>query len=157
MSRSRPAAMAVVLMSCGTPAPRASEDSRVAVARSIDSATRAFEAAQRSRDVDGILAHLSPDFYMYVDGQRMDYESVVSGIRNSFSAAQHVEPGFQDIKVIVQGAEAGVSSFSFRDSVVMADGTLQRNRGATTLVWARSGSSWVIRYAHADHRPVTDP
>jgi hypothetical protein len=139
------------LIGCHPDAAPLSNARRQAIATSIDSATRAFEAVQRSLDPDAAIGHLAPEFYMYADGRRLGYDSVVTSIRRSFHAARQLEPGFRNIEVIVQGPYAALASFEFRDSMVDTVGTLHRFRGATTLAWARRGSDWLIVYADADH------
>jgi ketosteroid isomerase-like protein len=121
---------------------------------SVDSATRAFESAQRARDPARVVAHLSPDFYMHVDGQRLGRDAVVQNIQRDLAAAHQVEPGFQNIEVIVLSAQTAVASFRYHDTVVGAHNVQRRFRGATTLVWARAyrGAAWLIVYAHADHQ-----
>jgi hypothetical protein len=127
------------------------EDQRRAVIASVDSATRAFERAQRARDPERVVAHLAPDFYMYADGRRLDHGSVVGNIRRDFAAVRHVEPGFYDLEVAAQAPTAAVASFRFRDSIVGIDGAVRRSHGTTTLAWARRGADWLIVYAVADH------
>jgi hypothetical protein len=129
------------------------EDQRRAVIASVDSATRAFEQAQRARAAERVVAHLAADFYMYADGRRLDYASVVGNIRRDFAAVRHVEPGFHDLEVAVQAPGAAVASFRFRDSIVGIDGAVRRAHGTTTLAWARRGADWLIMYAVAEHEP----
>lgn len=144
---------AVLVTGCQTTA-SLSGARRQAIATSIDSATRAFEAAERARDPERVLAHLAPEFYMYVDGVRTDYDAVVAGIRSTIGTFAHFEPGFADLEVLVLGRSAGVASFTFRDSIVTETGDLLLATGPTTLVWERRGVDWLITYADADHYPV---
>jgi ketosteroid isomerase-like protein len=133
------------------------EPERGAITTSVDSATAAFAAAQRARDSQRAIAHLAPDFYMYVDGRRSGYDSVVAGMRRTFGTLRHLEPGFADVQVKVLGRDAAVVSLTFRDSMVTVDGREMGFRGATTLVWERRGADWLITYADADHHPVESP
>jgi ketosteroid isomerase-like protein len=128
-----------------------SDAERREVEASVDSATRAFEDAERARDPERAIAHLAPEFYMYVDGVRSGYDSVVAGIRRALGTLQRFEPGFEDIEVVVLGRDAAVSTFTFHDAITTADGETQRFRGPTTLVWERRGANWLIVYADADH------
>jgi ketosteroid isomerase-like protein len=132
------------------------EAERQAVAASVDSATRAFEDAERMRDPERAIAHLAPEFYMYVDGVRSGYDSVVAGIRRTLGTLQKFEPGFEDIEVMVLGRDAAVSTFTFHDVITTAEGDTQRFRGPTTLVWERRGTDWLIIYADADHYPDSE-
>jgi ketosteroid isomerase-like protein len=140
------------LTACQGSALSPEQQSRLVVA-SVDSATRAFESAERARDPARVIAHLSSDFYMHVDGQRLGRAEVAGNIQRDLGAARQVEPGFQKIEVIVQGPQTAVAAFRYHDAVTGADGTVRRFRGATTLVWARRGQDWLIVYAHADHQP----
>ena len=133
------------------------ERERQSIAASVDSATRAFAEAQRARDPERAIAHLAPDFYMYNDGRRAGYDSVVAGIRRSFGTFRYLEPGFADVQVRVLGPDAALVSLTFRDSLVTIDGRQMGFRGATTLVWERRGGRWLISYADADHYPLAAP
>lgn len=124
---------------------------RAAIAASVDSATRAFEEAERARDAERVVAHLAPEFYMYNDGVRADYASAVASIRRSLGSFRHFEPGFENLEVRVLGSHGAVVSFTFQDSIIDNTGQLLRFRGPTTLVWERRGSDWLITYADADH------
>ncbi len=136
---------------CGSGDRTLGDAERRAVAASVDSATRAFEAAERALDAERVIAHLQSDFYMYVDGARSGYDSVVASIRRGLPTFRHFEPGFDNVEVIVLGLDAAVASFTFHDSIVTASGETQRFRGPTTLVWQRRGAHWRITYADADH------
>ncbi len=130
---------------------------RRSIAASIDSATRAFEAAERTRDPERVIAHLAPDFYMYMDGVRADYSSTTAQIRGTLGTFQYLEPGFADIEVTVLGRDGAMASLTFQDSMVDASGATLQFRGATTLVWERRGTDWLITYADADHYPAAIP
>jgi len=130
---------------------------RAAVEHSVDSATRSFEAAERARDGERLVAHLAPDFHMYNDGVRVGYDSTVAMIRGTMETLQSFEPGFADTEVMVLGPDAGAVSFTFHDVVVTAENDTLRAQGPTTLVWVRRGTDWLIRYADADHYPAALP
>lgn len=127
---------------------------RAAVVAAVDSAVRAFEAAERARDVERTISHLAPDFYMYTDGVRTSYDSVVASIRNSMPTFDHFEPGFASVEVVALGPNAALTSMTFHDSIVTTSGELLRFTGPTTLVWERREGDWLIVYADADHYPV---
>ncbi len=131
-----------------------SEADRTAIAAAVDSATRAFQDAERARDAEHTIAHLAPDFSMYNDGVRTSYDAVVESIRATMGTFQHFEPQWSDLIVRVLGANAAVVSFTFRDSIVTESGDILRFTGPTTLVWERRGTHWLIVFADADHYPV---
>jgi ketosteroid isomerase-like protein len=153
-------ARALVLTALVACQPRAGTEldaeERTAVVTSVDSATRAFESAQRARDPDRIVAHIAPGFYIHVDGRRVGYDTVIMDIRSSFTGLRHYEPGFRNIEVLVLARDAALSTFEFRDSLVDAAGALRRARGMTTLAWSRRDGQWHIIYAHAEHHPVAE-
>ncbi len=130
-----------------------SESESAAIVSEVTACTRAFEEAERQRDVEGLLAHLAPGFFMYQDGQRVDYEATVSQIRSSLPTLQVFDTEFSDVRVTVLGPAGAVVSLTFRDEITDAAGTTTRQRGATTLAWKRQGGSWRIVYAHAEHHP----
>ncbi len=146
-----------LVLACGRADRELSEVERLAISSAVDSATHSFEEAQRTQDAERTVAHLASDFYMYNDGSRSEYESVVAGIRETFGSLQHLEPGFADLDVKVLGPDAAVVSFTFRDSIATASGDLVQFRGATTLVWERRGRDWLITYADADHYAIEPP
>lgn len=139
-----------------SPLPPLTDAERETIAASVDSATRAFEAAERARDPEAVIAHLAPEFYMYGDGVRMEYADVVEGIRSTIGTLRHFEPGWEDLEVIVLGRNGAVATFTFHDSIVEGSGEILQARGPTTLVWERRGDRWWITYADADHYPVDD-
>lgn len=149
--------LAAVLVACQPASTSLSDTERLAIAASIDSATRSFEAAERARDPERVIAHLAPEFHMYVDGARSGYDSVAASIRATMTSFRDFEPGFESVEVIVLGHDAAVVSLTFRDSITTASGETLQFRGPTTLVWERHGADWLIVYADADHYPVSAP
>ncbi len=154
---SRHLAWLAVATACSSAGGSLSETERGAIEASVDSATRAFQAAERARDAERTIAHLAPDFYMYNDGVRSSYDSVVASIRSTFGTFQHFEPRWRDLAVRVLGPDAALVTLIFRDSIVMASGETVRFTGPTTLVWERRGADWLVIFADADHYPVTIP
>ena len=101
---------------------------RRTIAATIDSVMGAFEEAERSRDPEGLIAYLAPDFYMYTDGIRTSYDSVAASMRRNLVTMQHFEPGFDNVEVRVLGRDAALVSLTFRDSVITASGDLLLGR-----------------------------
>ncbi len=139
---------------CSSDGGALSDADRTAIGASVDSATRAFQAAERARDAERTIAHLAPDFSMYIDGVRTSYDAVVGSIRATMVTFQHFEPRWTDLVVRVLGPNAAVVSFTFRDSIVTESGEILRSTGPTTLVWERHGTDWLIVFADADHYPI---
>ena len=138
---------------CVRAEPELTDAERAAIAAAVDSATRAFQADERAHDAERTVAHLAPDFTMLLDGVRVGYDSVAANTRRTMPAIVHFEPAWSDIQVRVLGPRAAVSSFLFRDSIVLKGGEVVAARGPTTLVWERRGTDWLIVYADADHYP----
>ena len=140
-----------LVTACAAGRPLLEDTERAAVAAAVDSATRAFLAAQRDRDADRAIAHLAPDFSMYNDGIRLSHDAVASSIRQTMGSFRHFASEWTDIAVRVLGRDAAVVSFTFHDSIVTTDDEILRFTGPTTLVWERRGADWLVAYAHADH------
>ncbi len=120
---------------------------------SVLAAVDAFADAERRRDVEAILDFIAPDFYMYADGARVDYESVAAQIRSTMPALQRFETTWSDVEVTVLARDQAFVSLVFRDIVTDGDGVTTRLRGPTTFVWSLRDGSWRIIYADADHYP----
>jgi ketosteroid isomerase-like protein len=140
-----------LLAACSSSPGNRTDNERAGIAAAVDSATRAFEAAQRERNPELAIAHLAPDFYMYLDGRRVGYDSVAATIRRTLPTFRQVEPGFSDVAVTVLSPTAAFVSLVFHDSVTSSSGQLLRSTGPTTLVWERRNGRWLIIYADADH------
>lgn len=131
-----------------------SPDARDAmIVEEVTRATRAFERAERERDAERVLGFLDPEFYMYVDGSRVDYATVVEQIGSTMPTLQRFDAEFSDLEVIVLGPGGASVSFTFRDVITDAQGTTTRKKGATTMLWKRRGKDWRIVYVDADHYP----
>ena len=124
------------------------------MAVAVDSAVRSFRQAEVDRDAARAVAHLWPEFYMYADGVRSDYESVRANILATMGSLSVFETEWTDVQIVPLARNSALSSFLFRDSIIAADGTLLQTQGPTTLVWERRGDEWRILYADADHYPV---
>ena len=145
------AAVLFLTSACSPPDAVLLDEERTAIAASIDSALLAFQDAERALDAERVIVHMAPDFYMYNDGVRFDYNSTTAQIRQFMSTLQHFEPGFADIEVKVLGRNGAVVSFTFRDSMVDGSGVTTQFRGPTTMVWEKRGLDWLITYVDADH------
>lgn len=144
----------VVAIGCSNERGVLTDTERLAIQHSVDSATRAFAQAQRDLDADRVIAHLAPEFYMYLDGVRVDYDAIVPTMRASFGALRQLDTRFRDVEVIVLGPNAAVTTFTFHDEVTDSTGTVAIGTGPTTLAWVRNDHDWLIVYADADHYPA---
>ena len=147
-------ALALTLFEVGCrPSGSISDDERSEIERSVLAAVDGFADAERRRDVEAILAFIAPDFYMYADGDRVDYETVAGQIRSTMPALQRFETTWSDVEVTVLARDQALVSLVFRDAVTGGDGVTTRLRGPTTFVWSRRDGDWRIIYADADHYP----
>ena len=129
------------------------QTAQAVIVRRVDSATKAFADAERARDPDLVLAHIAPEFYMYVDGNRVGYDSVASQIRQTFPSLSSFETTWTDVEVRALGMRHALATFRFRDRLIDSAGSATSFVGPTTLIWERRGENWVIIYADSDHYP----
>jgi len=132
-----------------------SQTSHAAVTAAVLAAMRSFEAAERDRDAERLIAHFAPvpDFHVYNDGQRVSYEAMTEGLRQTLPTLRSIEGGFSDIHVIVLAEDAALATATFREAVTGADGQTARVRGAASWLWRRIDGAWRIVYGQADHYP----
>jgi len=150
--------IAATVMGCGEGSsnqangPEAADTSHVSA--EVEAAVWSFHAADTARNAEAVIDLLSPEFYMFVDGARNDYEGVVTGTRQFMASLDHFSTEWTDLRIIPLGGDYAVASFTFRDSIETKAGELIRNTGPTTLIWERNDGTWRIAYADADHYPV---
>lgn len=121
--------------------------------RSVRAAVDDFADSERRRDVDAILGFLAPDFYMYADGTRVDYETAAEQIRTTMPSLQRLETTWSDVEVTVLGQKHALVTLVFRDVMTDKKGATTRLRGPTTFVWRLDEGAWRIIYADAVHYP----
>ena len=91
---------------------------------------------------------------MYQDGKRVDRATVVVQVRATLPTLQRFEPEFRDVEVRALGSDFAVTSMTFHDTIVDADGRPTRSWGPNTMLWGRRGNGWQIEFVDADHYPV---
>ena len=153
MMRITPAVLAMLVVACSEPEADAPIVDRSAVIRSVDSATASFAAAERARDAERALAHLAPEFYMYVDGVRAGYDSVAAQIRRTLPSLSSFETDWSAVEVTPLGNDHALVTLRFHDVITDSAGGVFRARGPTTFIWARQADGWRIIFADADHYP----
>ena len=151
-SRAAPWVVLLALSACTAPAPM-QEEERARIEKDVRARVDAFQEAERQRDPDAIVAFLAPDFYMYMDGVRADYDTVAAQIRSTMPSLQGFETTWSDVEVRVLGRDHALVSLVFRDEVTDGTGLTTNLRGPTTFVWRLEGGDWRILYADADHYP----
>jgi ketosteroid isomerase-like protein len=151
-SRTAPWVVVLAVSACAAPASM-SEAERARIEGDVRARVDAFQEAERRRDPDAILAFLAPDFYMYVDGARADYDTVAAQIRSTMPSLQRFETTWSDVEVRALGRDHALVSLVFRDEVTDETGLTTNLRGPTTFVWRLECGDWRILYADADHYP----
>jgi ketosteroid isomerase-like protein len=128
-----------------------------AIESAVIESVRAFEQAENERNAERLLGFLDEDFYMYQDGERVDYETVVQQIRTTLPSLQSFEARFEDIEVEVLSPHSAMVSMLFFDKIIDQDGNETEMWGPTTFLWKRENGQWRIAYADSDHYPVEKP
>ena len=121
----------------------------------VEAAMRSFEAAERARDPERLVALFAPvpDFRVYNDGERITYDVMVAGVRQTFPTLRSIEGGFSGLHVIVLSSEAALATTSFHEAITDQTGSTVRAHGAATWLWRRIDGDWRIVYGHVDHYP----
>ena len=153
------ALVAVVAFGCSYPSRHNGDDVVVAVDTAqirseIEEAVWAFHAADTSKNAQGVIDLLWPDFSMFADGARIEYEDVVQGSRTFMADLELFHTEWTDLDIVPLGPDAALSTFLFQDSIITLQGQLIEAKGPTTFVWQRRGDEWRVLFADADHYPV---
>lgn len=122
-----------------------------AIITEVESAVRAFHAADTARDAAAVLDLLWPEYTMLADGKRLSYADVAAGAPAFMASLRVFHTEWKDLQIIPLGENIAVSSFIFYDSLVTHNGKVTRSRGPNTFVWERREGQWRVRYADADH------
>jgi ketosteroid isomerase-like protein len=120
---------------------------------------RSFEAAERARDAEALVAHYAsvPEFYFYHDGRRASYDVMVAGVRKALPAVQSLNVTYTDVEVFALGAEHALASATFQREIVMGGtGPTVRQQGAVSWLWRKVGAQWLIVQGHISH-PLEPP
>ncbi len=127
------------------------------IVAAVEAAMRSLEAAERARDHERLIDHFAPvpGFHVYNDGQRITYEAMAAGVRQTFPTLRSIEGGFSDLQVSVLSPEHALVSAAFRETIQDGSGTTTRSRGAVSWLWRRIDGRWRIVYGHVDHHPDT--
>lgn len=131
------------------------ESERRVIASAVQAAMMSFEAAERALDADALIAHFAetPDFHVYLDAQRLSYQTMVSNFRTGFPKLHSIVGGFQGIHVIVLAPDSALATAAFREAITDAGGVTTRVRGAASWLWRRVDGDWRIVYGQAAHYP----
>lgn len=129
------------------------------VIAAVSARIRSFEAAERARDAEALVAHYAsvPEFYFYHDGRRATYDVMVAGVRKALPAVQSLDVTYADVEVSALSAEYAVASATFRREIVMGGtGATAKQQGAVSWLWRKLGAQWLIVQGHISH-PLEPP
>ena len=125
-----------------------------AIVASVTARVRSFQAAERARDAEGLVAHYAsgPGFYFYHDGRRATYDVMVAGVRKGLPALRSLNVTYADVEVSALGSEYALGSATFNREIVMeGTGATVRQQGAVSWLWRKTGAQWLIVQGHISH------
>ena len=146
---------AAALTSCSETSRGLSPVEAAEIRTQVETAVWAFHRADTARDAEAVIDLLWPEFTMLVDGSRQNYEQIAAGSREFMSGIRVFHTEWTDLTVTPLASTIAVASFTFRDSIVSRAGELTQAMGPTTFVWERRQGEWRLRFADADHYPVS--
>lgn len=131
-----------------------SEDAAAQVMVEVEAALQAFHTADTSRNAQGVIDLLWPDYSMRADGASIGYEDVVAGSPKFMAGLSLFHTVWSDVEIIPLSHDAAVTSFHFRDSILTKEGVLSQSQGPNTFVWQKRAGEWKVRFGDADHYPI---
>ena len=127
---------------------------RHAIAAAVRARMQSFEAAERARDAERLLAHNAapPDFQIYHDGRPGTYAALQLGVRGGLPALRSLDVTYGDVQIAVLSAEYALLSATFRrEMVIAASGATSLSEGAVSYLWRNIDGQWLIVYGHISH------
>ena len=127
---------------------------REAIVAAVRARMQSFEAAERSRDPERLLAHNAPapDFQIYHDGRPGTYAALQAGVRGGLPALRSLDVTYSDLQISVLSAEYALLSATFhREMVVASSGAANVSEGAVSYLWRSIDGQWLIVYGHISH------
>jgi hypothetical protein len=118
---------------------------REAIVTVVEGRMRSFEAAERARDPERLIAHFAsvPEFHFSHDGRHATYALMSGSVRSALPAVRSLEVAYADVQVSVLSAEYALVSATFpRETVIASTGAASQSQGAElTRNSARQGVS----------------
>jgi ketosteroid isomerase-like protein len=125
---------------------------REAIVAAVRARMQSFEAAERSRDPERLLAHNAPELQIYHDGRPGTYVELQAGVRAGLTALRSLDVTYGDVQVSVLSAEYALLSATFRrEMVVASSGAVNVSEGAVSYLWRNIDGQWLIVYGHISH------
>lgn len=146
----------ILLIGCGQPETSGTVGAGdlLALRTEVEDALWAFHAADTSRNAEGVIELMWPEFSMLVDGNRIGYEQAVEGSRAFMPTLETFHTEWSDLRIQVLDDVHAVTSFIFTDSIVTKEGDVTRSTGPNTFVWEKREGAWKVLVADADHYPL---
>jgi ketosteroid isomerase-like protein len=152
--RARGIALLLVVSECEGGAAVMETAERDAIVAAVEARVRSFEAAERARDPERLIAHFAsvPEFHFYHDGRRATYPMMTAGVRGALPAVRSLEVTYGDLQVSVLSAEHALVSGTFRrEMVIEATGAASQSNGGVSWLWRKMEGQWLIVHGHISH------
>ena len=130
------------------------ESEQEAIIAAVTARVKSFEAAERARDSEQLLAHYAsaPEFHFYHDGRRANYDVMAAGVRKALPGVRSLEVVYADTHISVLSADCALVSATFRrDLVIDSTGAAIHHEGAVSWVWRNISGKWLIVHGHISH------
>lgn len=127
---------------------------REAIIMAVGARVRSFEAAERARDPERLIAHYAsvPEFHFYHDGRRAAYDVMAAGVRRALPGVRSLEVTYGDVEVSVLSAEYALVSATFRRELVIdSTGAAIQQQGGVSWLWRSIDRQWLIVHGHISH------
>lgn len=113
-----------------------------------------FEAAERARDSERLIAHYAsgPGFYFYHDGRRATLDVLAAVVRQALPAVRSLDVTYADVEVSALGSEYALVSATFRRQIVLeSTGPTIQQQGGVSWLWRNIDGQWLIVHGHISH------
>jgi len=143
----------ILTSSCQPSNSQTTFDSEI-VKQEVEAQIWAFHTADTSMNAEAMIDLLWPEYTMLADGKRISYDDVSQGSAQFMSNLTLFHTEWTDLEIIPVSADAALSSFIFKDSIINKSGELTRQQGPNTFLWQRRNGEWKLLYGDADHYPL---
>jgi ketosteroid isomerase-like protein len=126
---------------------------RKAIIAAVTARVRSFEAAERARDAEQLIAHYAsvPELHFYHDGRRASYDVMVAGVRKALPAVRSLDVTYADVEVSGLGPEHALVSATFHREIGLDSGATIQQRGGVSWLWRKIDGQWLIVHGHISH------
>jgi ketosteroid isomerase-like protein len=124
------------------------------IVAAVEARVRSFEAAERARDPELLIAHFAslPDFHFYHDGRLATHAAMAAGVRGALPRVRSLSVEYGDVQVLVLSAEYALVSATFRREMAIDDtGASTKSEGAVSWLWRSIDGQWFMVHGHISH------